>query len=466
MSLSPEGKKGSSGPEAVELAAECGLVLDGWQCGDVDDALAEQADGSWAASEVDLIASRQNGKNGELEAVELFVVVVLGLSLIHTAHLFPTARESYYRLMALIEAHPDVKNSLIYQVASPASGYEMRFRGGGRARFIARSRTSGRGLTGDMLVFDEFQDLDDDAQGALLPTISARPNAQSWYLGSAPGIGSTVAHRIRARGRSRRPGRIAYKEYSAEPDANLDDRNAWAQANPAYPYRISEQTIQSERDVMSDEMFARERLSISPDPLEAGGPFGPAWMEVQNPEATVSTPDLFAIDVSPERSWAAIVGIGEGPTISVVDYRPGTSWLVEQCEILKKKYRVPFALDRTAQAGSFIDELRRKRVRIIDFDGTEMCRAAGSFMGDVTHRSITIRSNDDLDRAVSGALQLPVGDTWKWGRKGSHVDITLLVACTVARWAQAHKQRAKLMSMADMICPTCGGIKADCDCEA
>lgn len=464
MSLSPLGMRGSSGPEAVELAAACGLVLDYWQTKDLYDALAEQPDGLWAASEVDLIASRQNGKNGELEAAELFVCVVLGLSLIHTAHLFPTARESYYRLMTLIEANPDVKNTLLYNVASPASGYEMRFRSGGRARFIARSRTSGRGLTGDMLVFDEFQDLDDDAQGALLPTISARPNAQSWYLGSAPGLGSTVAHRIRARGRSRNQGRIAYKEYSAEPDANLDDRVAWAQANPAYPYRISEQTIQSERDVMSDEMFARERLSISPDPLEAGGPFGPAWGDVQDPEA-VAKAEVFAIDVNPDRSMTAIVAVGHGPVVSVVDYRPGTSWVLERAKYLKAEYRKSFAIDKTGPAGSFIEEFRRNRIRIVELDATNMCRAAESFYDAVTQRSIVVRANDDLDRAVSGAARLPVGDAWKWGRKSSLCDISLLVASSEALWAFEQRSRAKLVSMADLICSKCGGIKADCECE-
>ena len=111
VNLTPKDRQGSSGPEASELAAACGLFLDDWQDFDLDDAMSERPDGSWAASEVDEIASRQNGKNCIVEARELFGCVVLGESIIHTAHLFPTARESYYRLQALVGAHPDVHRS-------------------------------------------------------------------------------------------------------------------------------------------------------------------------------------------------------------------------------------------------------------------------------------------------------------------------------------------------------------------
>jgi hypothetical protein len=54
----------SSGPDAAALAADCGLVLEEWQRLVLDVAMGERGDASWAASEVGLIASRQNGKNG------------------------------------------------------------------------------------------------------------------------------------------------------------------------------------------------------------------------------------------------------------------------------------------------------------------------------------------------------------------------------------------------------------------
>lgn len=443
--VKPPGRRSSSGPEAVELAAACGLILDDWQAAALDVAMSERANGSWAASDVALIASRQNGKNGIVEARELLGLALLGESIIHTSHWFPTTRESYFRLLTLIEAHPDVSSLVTAKWATPAQGYEIRFRGGGRIRFIARTRTSGRGLTGDLLIFDEAQDLSDDAQGALLPSISARPGSQAWYLGSAPNLDSAVFHRIRRRGRAGGEGRLAYLEYSAAPDASLDDRRAWAQANPALGIRITEEAIESERAVMSDEMFARERLSISPDINESSVFPGSAWSNVCHEEAR-ATPGVFAFDANPERSAAGIVVVGPGPIVEVSDYRPGVSWLLERVPELATKYEAAFAVDGKGPAASLIDELERRGVTVVPVDSGDLPGACGSFFDAVVEASIEVRSDTDLDAAVQGAAKRPVGDAWVWGRKTSRADISLLMAATVGLWVFSDTRPSKYES--------------------
>ena len=54
----------SSGREAVELAAQCGLFLASWQQLVLDGALGEQPNGKWSAFEVGVMVSRQNGNPG------------------------------------------------------------------------------------------------------------------------------------------------------------------------------------------------------------------------------------------------------------------------------------------------------------------------------------------------------------------------------------------------------------------
>lgn len=426
----PQGIVGSSGPDAVTLAKACGLVLDEWQADWLDLALAERADGSWAASEVAAIASRQNGKNGTAEARELFGLSVLNEWIIHTSHHFKTTLESYNRLLEMIQAQPDVERLLQHKAASPASGYHLKFRGGGRVTFIARSRASGRGLTGDLLIFDEAQILADEAQAALLPTISARPGAQSWYFGSAPTFDSTVFHRIRQRGRAGDP-RLAYVEHSADPDSNLDDRDAWAQANPALGIRITEQAIESERAAMSDETFACERLSISPDLTESSVFPGSSWADVCDPEVEV-TAKVFGFDVNPEHSAAAIVAVGEGPTLELVDYRPGTGWLVERLTGLSEKYGLPIAVHSTGPAGSFLAELGRAQVDLAEFTTADLPAASALFFDAVGERRMRVRTRPEFDTAVLGAVKRSVGDAWAWDRKNSRFDICPLVAATLA----------------------------------
>lgn len=463
MTLRPQGVVGSFGPDAVDLAASCGMFLDDWQGGELYWALSYRADGSWACKDYCLICSRQNGKNVILEARELYGLVVLGERILHTAHEFPTAVESFRALDEMILANPSILRQRTDRHASIATGYDMRFRSGGLIQYKARTGSSGRGFRGiDLLTSDEVQHMNDDHQGALLPTTSSKANAQKWYTGSAPDIGSTVLHRLRSRLRAGEQGPLGGAEISADPDANLDDHLQWRQANPSH--RVTDETIASERLAMSDEQFARERLSISPDLMEAGGPFGPAWAKVCD-DAAIAIPLMFGVDVNLERTAAAIVACGAGPVLSVVDYRPGTDWLVDRCKELRSKYKCRFVVDRGGPIGSFVDEMNRQRLRLVELDSTDTARASGHIFDAVKADSVTIRTNDDLDRAVSGAEKQAVGDAFRWGRKGSASDICLLVAATVALWGEAQKQRAKLVSMADLLCPKCKGIKADCGCE-
>lgn len=435
VELLPAGVVRTSGPDAAELAARCGLDLFDWQRRVLDAGLSERADGLWAASDVDVIASRQNGKNGGVEARELYGAVVLGEWIIHTAHLFKTTKESYQRLLSLVKADPDVNERLTYAVASPASGYEMQFAGGGRVIFIARSRTSGRGLTGDVLVFDEAQDLDDDAVGALLPTVSSRPNPQSWYLGSAPGPLSVVWHRRRTAGREGSAERRTYFEFSADPGADLDDRDAWAQANPSLGLLQTEEAIEAERQSLSDEMFARERLSISPDLLEGFNLIPPElWAACRDDNHKPSQSLAYALDVTPEAT-ACAVAVSDGRHIEVVKHAPGTHWVVAEC-VAKRDRFDEIVLDPAGPAGALVAPLEANGITVRQVSTREAVQACGSFLTALTDGNLRHIGQRELDQATANADRREVGDGgWMWSRKRSSVDISPLYAVTLARWA-------------------------------
>ena len=57
---------------------------------------------------------------------------------------------------------------------------------GARIKFLARTRNGGRGQHGDLLIFDEAQELDETAQGSFIPAISASLNPQTIYVGTRP----------------------------------------------------------------------------------------------------------------------------------------------------------------------------------------------------------------------------------------------------------------------------------------
>ena len=159
-----------------------------------------RSDGRWSAFEVGLVVPRQNGKGAILEALELAGLFLWDEMLIlHSAHEFKTAREGFLRLGARIAANPWLAGRVLREWRSHGDeGFELK--SGARLRFVARTGGSGRGFSADRVVLDEAFKLDDTAMGALLPTLSARPNPQIWYTSSAPKVDSSQLHSVRARG--------------------------------------------------------------------------------------------------------------------------------------------------------------------------------------------------------------------------------------------------------------------------
>lgn len=457
----PHGLVSSSGSEAVEFAELVGVNLDPWQRHILEVSLGERADGSWAAKTVDVLASRQNGKNAAVEIRELFGAVVLGERVLHTAHEFKTSLKAHARIRYLINAHRDVADTVVRKFATPAQGYLFEFRSGGKIEFVARSGGSGRGFTDDVLILDEAQALTDGHLGALMPALSARSiegDPQIWFLGSAPSEDQAVWQRRRAAWRRGGIPTQASFEFSADPDAELDDRDAWAQANPGLGIRISEEFVGVERASMPDEEFARERLSISPE-LVGDGSALPGWDELATQSEIVGSMAL-AVDVSPDRRWTSI-GVSGVSTdgmhhLEVIDHLQGTAKAVERiAELCRRWNPVAVALDPASPAGSLLSDLERLGLPLRLVSMREHGQACGLLWDDVVERRVAHLGDPVLNAAVHGARRRLVGDAWMWDRKKSDVDISPLVAVTLARWAHAAAASAEppapsVVSLADL----------------
>ena len=324
----------SSGPEAVELAGLAGLILDPWQRQVLEAGLNERADGSWAAFEVGLVVPRQNGKGSVLEALELAHLFLFGSRLVlHSAHEFKTAKEAYLRIKSLIEDMPSLAAKVAYFHQSNEDT-SIGLKSGQRLRFVARSTGSGRGFSGDCVILDEAFALTDDHMAALLPTLSARPNPQVWYTSTPPKITEGhVLRRLRERALSGEAARLAYMEWSAQPDesgsVDLDSRSQWATANPALGLRIPAEIVEAERAAMTDEDFSRERLGLwaAKDMSDAL----PGWAAQVDPGSGPDGPVALAFDVAPDRSRASIAAAGRRPDgalhVELIESQAGTRWL-------------------------------------------------------------------------------------------------------------------------------------------
>jgi hypothetical protein len=182
--------------------------------------LSERADGKWSAFEVGLVVSRQNGKGSILEARELAGLFLLGERLlIHSAHQFDTSLEAFSRLESLI-ADNDEFSSRVKKITRSHGEEGITLTNGQRVRFRTRTKGGGRGFSCDCLILDEAMILPTSSHGALLPTLSARPNPQVWYTGSAVDQNvhehGEVLTSIRERGLKQDDPALAYFEWSAD----------------------------------------------------------------------------------------------------------------------------------------------------------------------------------------------------------------------------------------------------------
>lgn len=455
----------SAGQEAIDLASKAGLKLDPWQQHVLRVAMGEKPDGNWASGEVCVNIPRQNGKGAIIEARVLWGLFIGGeQEILLSAHEFKTTTNTMKRIERLIRGCPDLlKRVKAFHKTVGREGIELHDDAAGKGRslkYIARSRGSGRGFTADCVIFDECMILGDDAMSALAPTSDAVENSQLWYLGSA-GIGAPSQQMGRLRRRalaaleSGVPDPVlAYMEWSIDPHVDecpqdceqhdaIDSVKALLKSNPAVGYRLQVEKSMHRRLTMGDTLYARERLGVGDYPSDEADTWQvipeETWRALAAAESRPEGAVAFAIDATPERSHAAIgvAGVWRGGThTEVVDHRPGMGWVVERAKALHKKHKPRcWVVDAGGPAGSLIKDLAEELgVEIVSPKVREIGQACGQFYDAVTEQSLSHLDQAPLATALAGAQMRPLGDAWAWARRGVGVDISPLVAVTLAKW--------------------------------
>ncbi|MGZ4621469.1 MAG: hypothetical protein ACXVGF_04730 [Blastococcus sp.] len=436
----------SSGREAVELCEAFGIHLDPWQQYVLERSLGEDARGNWSAFEVALIVSRQNGKGEILLARQLAGLFLLGEQLImHSAHEYKTAAEAFGRIKQVIESNDELRRACKRPRTSHGEeGIELL--NGNRLRFVARSKGSGRGFSADCVILDEAYELGPEQMAAMLPTLSARPNPQIWYASSAGMDSSAQLRAVRDRGiKGGSPG-LAYFEWSADPRAEADDREAWAQANPALGIRISEDFVQLERDAMPDIEFKRERLGIWDDAATQAVIPLDVWESLIDRTSQPLDPVTFAVDIAPDRSASSIGVAGRRQDgswhVEVAENRLGTAWVVDRLVQMRRWSNLPVRIDTASPAGSLIPALTEAGVDVQTVGAQQYAAACGAIFDAAMAGRLRHIDQTPLTAAVSGARKRPLGDQWAWNRKDATTDITPLVAVTLA--LQGHAEAVAL----------------------
>lgn len=339
---------------------------------------------------------------------------------------------------------PRKKRIGITRVLRGMGNEAVEFVGGSRIVLLASSSDSGHGKTIDLGIRDElFADYDDRRDQAMVPAMATRAAAQVLTTSTMGTDDSVPLNRAVARGRAavesgQRSG-VAYFEWSAGPDDDPDDPQTWWGCMPALGNTITEAVVAHARMTLTDGEFRRAFLNQQTKADDRILPVA-AWYAISSDQVAPSGAMTFAIDMNPERTAGSIVAASSAdvPTAELVEYRPGTAWIVERaCELDARWGHPRWVVDATGPAGSLVAELGAGGLDVHPATSRELVQACGQLYDGVMERKILVRRHPKMDEAAAAAARRSVGDAWAWTRKSAQSDISPLVAATLALWGAA-----------------------------
>lgn len=391
----------SRGQDAVDLATMAGLDLDPWQqdllidgLGVIDghDATGTVPMQKWAAYEVGVELSRQNGKSVVFEAR-----VLAGLFLFHeqkivySAHEGETAKNAFERLEQLIKANPELHAEVFKDGRSDGfrrtnGQLSITLWSGQRAIFRTRTAGGGRGLSGDCVILDESQELTDDHVAALTPVMGARPNPQLWYGGSAGTRRSVIQGRLIRRA-ERNAKRLVFYRWALNDEADPADPRSWARVNPAVGRRMTIEWLESEYDGQSPDKFAHEHLGQGDYPREEGEDWVVPrliWDRATDATSSMKGPVVFAPAVKWDRTRASIGVAGfraDGRKHhEVISNAPGTHWTIRELVRLTAAHpNYGVVINPHSQANTLVGPLQDEGVNVVLLNAADAALAFGGF---------------------------------------------------------------------------------------
>lgn len=298
-----------------ETASSMGIALMPWQETAGRYLTARGPEKRLLYREVAIVVARQNGKTTLMKP---YIIGALrtGKRVMHIAQTRELPRHMFGVIADALSAEPELFPKRRGKVIWPRYGAgqeEIVLQNGGTYR-IAAARTGGaRGWTNDLVIIDELREMDSfDIINAAEPTLTMSPDPQMVYLSNEGDENAVVLNAVRER--SGQDESLAYLEWSASPDREPDDREGWAESNPAlghYPsvlrtleaaYR--RHSLAGTMPIFETEHLCRRVPTLSPALVE-----DTAWAKGEHPnlEPTPKRASLgVAMDPSGRRASAAV----------------------------------------------------------------------------------------------------------------------------------------------------------------
>lgn len=466
------------GFDFAEFCERRGEPLYPWQRWLAVHALELLPDGHLRFRTVVAIVGRQNGKTHFSRLViEFFLSTLCVACVLGTSSTIDKAEEVWDAVVDDFDEDPVLAGELDHvRRRNGAKDIVLTDRRVYKVR--SATRRGCRGISADLVFLDELREQRNwDAWGAATKTTVARPNAQVWCISNAGDESSVVLWHLRKLAHQALgdpdgfcgcgdptpdggfdaeteddAAALGWFEWSAPPDAGTLDPEAYAMANPSMGHGlVTERALRSAALTDPEDLFRVECLCQWPVG-RVGGPFPAGVWEagVDVGSAITDGAELFfGIDQAANRdvTSVAVCGLREDGALhcEVIARRTGFSWCLPFIAgLVPEGGTVRLAMQgRGCPVASHIDELAA-----VEGVSVELCqgRDLGAFCArfydavmsaspDTAADAVPVyhRPQPFLDDAVASAQRKELGDgAFCWDRRRSPVDVSPLVACTMA----------------------------------
>ena len=409
--------------------------------------------GRWAARTTGREEPRQNGKGEELEVVELWGIVQRAEAILHTAHELTTVSSAHQRMVAIVHSHPDLRRR-VRKVLNGFGQQLIELTNDGVIAYRTRTNGGGRGLDDiSRLVIDEAQHAKPEQLASSTPILLANPNPQTNFAGTGAITGvSDWWWELRKRALGKDPGAFGYVGHTAEKvslttdghvlQSPIDpfDRQLWFDANPAlHAGRGEIEFFEEQLRTLGPALFAREHLGVwDPEPAGVGSVIGSdTWDALRDTDSAIVSHRTWSVSTSLDRSWSSFGTCGRRSDgllhVDAIKRGKGTAWVLDFAREVYAGSQIPIRIHKSGPEGAFIAPLRERGVGVDEVSSAEVAAATGQFIDACNAGELRHLGQASLDIALKGAvLRTSADGAALWSQRNSNVEITALMACTVA----------------------------------
>ena len=431
---SPPLKGKSKIDDVKQLCEIIKMPLLPWQEYVLKDMLTVDTKGKWIRKTNLLLIARQNGKTHLARMLILAHLIKWETNVLIMSSNRSMALDTFRQVTDILENNDHLKG-FVKQIRYANGTESIEMLNGTRLDVVAATRDGSRGRSVNGLLFiDEVREITEEGFRAATPVTRAHPNSHTLLCSNAGDAFSTVLNDLRERAISYPPKSFGFYEYSAPQYCKIEDRNAWAMANPSLGYTITEEAIEEAIATSPIENTRTETLCQWIDSLSSPWPHGILEETSDSTlEMTAGAYTVFGFDVSPSRRNGSLVagqilpdgriGIGILETYSsqvAIDELKMAASIKGWADIYKPrlvcfdKYATQTIADRLGQSGVMVE----------DVSGQQFYKACGDLLEGLVNHRVVHNGQAELIQQMNNCAAKVNDSAWRIIKRKSAGDIS------------------------------------------